>query len=853
MNLSICLDQYASNFDINNLSTNGFNIYTNLDNFTTPIAQGIPYQNLFSPPIGNCPYLLNNVPAGVTQILVVDNCTLTPPTKITNLPPTSQELTINCCYALIDVPQTPPTTSSFCTTCSLDFDVFSSSYVGQIVAGNLTSTCGPVTDYTIGWYRDGDYSSPEFISGFGNAFLPYTNLHPLTGNYSVPALAGDWEGIIHDIAINGITYSSVSGSAGGQPIPFESCFGTIVVEPLECDNGTFSGKYSHQFTFNSQAVGTTTAPVSLTYVLSPSTKYFAYAFQGLYIWDDLEIKWKSGNPAATSNPSLYSQPIYLEKIRIGADTQTNIPWQQYESTYSLPGAYPASNFDGQYSSVNNTWPKYVETSQFFQRVLTLTSLETSSNPLFPDLLEITVSPRPNNNNTQWVAGFQCLENFTCVDCMFEDYPNKLPKIYYIELDKIYGCDQQRLVIFNSSSCTLSTSTSDWMGRNIGSVGQNQLAQPNINYIGAQPQYVDASGNNGSYTLPWVPISQIKSCGSPSSYSNSCGSPSTGTITAAQSNNQIQLTFNLESDYLSYKNPLTGYQANPAFWTPITCSSNTVDYYKTFSVRVPIQSPTANCGDNSWFKEFFFHRNDLPNIQYVESPSTNAWSITIPQTPIVNCYSSSLTCDNCFSIINDFVNDYNISITSPPFSYTTNVGAKLAFPIGQSWVYSSTAYPASGSVCSTNPNNPPGYMSYNESQIYPWYGSHTIPFISSSNGWTNLPTLGAFIPCSAQTGSYPITYNNGSLGLVYMGKVKGYTARYLHLGGNGFDYTLSTDDFELYAEAGFGPTGSSNATTISPYPCPDPLTAKIYSYIGGVATMYSSSHFWNGTTPTLVID
>jgi hypothetical protein len=168
MNISICLDQYASNFNLNALSSNGFSIYTDLDNFTTPIAQGIPYQNLFSPPVGNCPYLLTNVPVGATQLLVIDNCTSNPTLPGTTTP-TSQELLIDCCYALIDIPQDPP--PPFCVSCSLDFDVFSSSYVGQIVAGNLISNCGPVTDYTIGWYKDGDYSSPEFISGYGNSFL----------------------------------------------------------------------------------------------------------------------------------------------------------------------------------------------------------------------------------------------------------------------------------------------------------------------------------------------------------------------------------------------------------------------------------------------------------------------------------------------------------------------------------------------------------------------------------------------------------------------------------------------------------------------------------------------------------
>jgi hypothetical protein len=42
-----------------------------------------------------------------------------------------------------------------------------------------------------------------FISGYGNAFLPYQLPHPLAGNTAPYVTAGDWEGIIHDIAING--------------------------------------------------------------------------------------------------------------------------------------------------------------------------------------------------------------------------------------------------------------------------------------------------------------------------------------------------------------------------------------------------------------------------------------------------------------------------------------------------------------------------------------------------------------------------------------------------------------------------------------------------------------------------
>ena len=850
MDFAICLDQFSTNFNLSSLSPNGFSVYTDLD-YNNPIASGIPYQDLFAPPIGNCP-LIVNVPQGATQLLVIDACTTLPTNvaPIFNAGSSANSLITQCCYAIIPVPVEP---ISWCDTSGLEFDVFSSSFVGQIIAGDLTSTLGTVTDYKIGWYLDGDYSSPVFTSGKGTAFTPYQFTHPLTGNSAVPALAGDWEGIIHDIAINGTTYSSVSGSANGTPIPFESCFDTIVVEPLECDNGTFSGKYSHQFTFNSQAVGTTPAPVSLTYALDSTTQYFAYAFMGLSVWDELEIKFKSGNPSATTNPSLYSQPIYLEKLRIGFDTLQTIPYQQYESTYSLPGSYPANNFDGQLSSVNNTWPKYTQNSGFSQRVLTLTNLETSSNPAFPDLLEITITPNPTNNNTQWIAGFQCMDSFDCADCQFEDYPNQLPKIWKVELDKIYGCDAQRLLIYQSSSCNSLSITSDWMGANIGVFGLPGLSAPQINLINANPSFLN-SGNVGTSYYPFnhIPLKGNTSCAPISGYSLTCASPSTGTITFAKTQNQIQLVFNLESDYLYYKGYLLGYTPS----SPIPCNGTTgaFSYYKTISVIIPTQGINANCGDNTTSYSARFHVNDTLNIIYNESPSTNYWSITIPQTAIANCYPQNLNCDNCYTQIQNFINIYNAELLSPSFSYTTNVGAKYLVPFYQTTMVQNTTGGTSGSYCVNAPNEVINTINSGEMQWYPWYSTHTIPFISSSTGWTNLPSLGAFIPCSNQTGSYPYSFNHSAYGLCYAGKTNGYSVRFPHLTGSGFDYSLSTNDFEIYAEYGYGITGSIQATqNIFPSPCPDPSSSLIYSYSGSTATVHTSSYFVGGVAPIVIID
>jgi hypothetical protein len=851
MNISVCLDQYASNYNLNALSSNGFNIYTNLD-LVNPIVQGIPYTSLFSPPLGTCPYLLNNVPAGVTQLYVADNC-VSNPLDPTSTIPTFQELVIDCCYAIIDVPPTPPTTASFCTTCSLNFDVFSSSYVGQIIAGNLTSACGPITSYKIGWYKDGDYSAPVFTSGKGTAFLPYLQTHPLTGSSAVPVLAGSWEGIIHDIIINGVTYSSVSGSANGQPIPFESCFDTIVVDPLTCINGTVSpliSKYSHQINYNSQAAGTTPSPVSLTYNLSPNTKYFAYVFRGFSIWDEIEIKFKSGNPAATSDPSLYVNPIYLEKLKVGYDVPMTPSSFNQATTPQLPGNWniptnPAANFNG---ILNNVWPKSFNSPSFFQRTLTLTTLETSSNPAYPDQLEITITPNPTNNNTQWKAGFQCLEDFTCTDCTFENWPNNIPKIWKVRLEKVYGCDKQRVGIFLTASCNTFNNTSDFMGYNhYGNL--DPFTNPKSNLVGSLMGLVPTMLY--SPTSGYVTLTPAGGCSLQPINPPSCGPSSTGTITLNKTYHQIQLTFNLESDYLYYKNNLI--QAHtyntPVLTGPISCTTNPydLDYYRWYAVTLPIQGPYANCGDNTTYNRYYFHYNDYFNVVYNESPSTNTWSITIPQTPLIDCYPAATACNTCKNTVTSWVLYYNSFMNSPtPVTYTTYTGAKTFSPFSPFKITSAFTPAPSGSACYNGPT---------DSHTYNWYANHTVPFISSSTGWVNLYSLQANIPCLPNaTGSFPEEWVQSPYNGSYSGFTFKYATRFPNLTGS-FNYSLSTNDFEIYSYVGYGATGSMNYDDngVFPVPCNSPSASKIFSHIGGVSTIYTASQFWNGVTPVVVID
>jgi hypothetical protein len=842
MSYAICLDQNTPNFNINNLSSNGFIIYANLGNgFNTVIDQGVPANLLFSFPNGICPYNVN-LPQGTTQILVIDQCisgldvaSIFSPANIA-----AGTITIECCYAIIDIPQGPPPV--FCETCPLIFDEFPTSTIGLLVAGNLTSTCGPVTDYVIGWYLNGNYSAPVLTSGYGTLFTPYQFTHPLTGNNSVPVFSGNWEGIIHDIAINGVTYSSVSGSAGGQLIPFESCFDTIVVDPLQCDNGPFQGiaKYTHQINFNSQAAGTTSAPVSLTYALDPTTKYFAYLFDSYYVYDEIEIKWKSGDPSVTTNPSLYSQPIYLEKLKRGTDfPYSNLPPQTNPNI-------PLS----QNTVINNIWPKESNTSITnsypfgFQRVLTLTSLETSSNVLLPDLLEITITPNPTNNNTQWKAAFQCLDDFDCINCNYSNYPNSLPKISSFYLEKQYGCDAQQLTTYYTGCLNNS---------DLINLFDNPLTSLNGTLVGSTGNV----GGQNSITSPgngFLPLTPTIICNSQTGGGSNCSPPSNGgTITLNKPPQQIQLTFDLYSDYLHYKNNLNLAYSNINITSPISCpaGSTNLDYYKYFTVTIPIQqSPTANCGDNTILYSYYFHTNDYFNIVYTNdnNPNATSWAITIPQSTMVNCHPI-LNCNNCNDTINTYINNYNQNVQNQTtFTFTTTIGAKLIDPFyGSNLVYTfQNGTTPSGSVCA-NTINASKYFSI------PWYSTYTIPFIpnpSIPGSWNNLFSLSGSIPCDFS--EYPVRNALNDSGWGYVGYVLGVQVRFPNLTSS-FNYSLSTNDFEIYSLTNLTATGSYDVTPyVYPLPCPDPFSSLIYSYIGGVPTVYSASYFVGGS-PTLTID
>jgi hypothetical protein len=805
MNYTLCLDPYSINFNPSQLSGNGFNIYTDDDNFASPIATNVPASAIFTAPLGNCgsplAVSLFNVPAGATQILIVDNCTPTPLIEvIPNLTPTENLIgegipySTECCYALIDIPES---CKSFCDDCNIEFDTIDLSPVGRIIAGNLQSSCGTVTDYVIGWYRNGDYSSPAITTGFGTAF-PYQFPHPLTSTTAPMVLDGLYEGIILDAIINGTQYSSVaSGSGVGTPIPFESCFGTMVVNALECSNGTFSLPYTHQISLTAAGNGIPSGPVSATYLLENTTNYFAYEFTGYSIYDELEIKFISGDPSATTDPLLYSQPIYLEKLRLGSDTTTDL----YNIAQITSDVYPKTHND----------------SSAFKRTITLTSLERNLG----DKLEITVTPNPSNPQTSWVLKLQCLDTFNCDLCLFED---PIPtKIVGIELDRvpssINSCNLQRFKYqFIACDHTGSDLWSTYVQSYLPSDGNWSEINP-WNFLSV------ASGTFCTHNATW-PSNVCAPVGSGTITFEKNNVFSNGISTTGQNLGKLLFTFNNSNDYYHYKNNLLAQEAIlTSTLGPITTDPTDYKYYSGYILYVPIGNSV--CGDGTTNKEYNIHRTAFPNIIFTEIPSINSWAIEIPMPEVLDGLTFS-GCNNCIGLnYNNNNNSIIDTFNSSSFHYsnqitpaqTNNFSSKYTIPWGYRWL-------TTGS--SQAPISYTATFAGHAAMLY--YSANTLPFISSSNsptGWINLPSLGGN-PCP----SYSASLQAGGAAYQY-GYSYYYNSTWINLNTN-------PDDFEIRAYI-----INNSGTPISP-------PALIYSYIGGVATVLQPQFFFGGT-PTLTVD
>jgi hypothetical protein len=181
-----------------------------------------------------------------------------------------------------------------------------------------------------------------------------------------------------------------------------------------------------------------------------------------------------------------------------------------------------------------------------------------------------------------------------------------------------------------------------------------------------------------------------------------------------------------------------------------------------------------------------------------------------------------------------VNNINFSSTTTPVLNVTNIyGSKFLNPWEAAY-----SFPFNPPINNTALVNIAGFQ-----RSMPYYSWNTLPFISSSNGWVNLPTLGAN-PCPTLISSsmpYEVpTYWNNSVNLGYYnwGQEAGYLMYFPNL-------TASSDWFQIYTVVSAS-NGYSPSINI---PTPGQM---IYQYSASIGTVYSSSFFENGS-PTVIID
>jgi hypothetical protein len=299
---------------------------------------------------------------------------------------------------------------------------------------------------------------------------------------------------------------------------------------------------------------------------------------------------------------------------------------------------------------------------------------------------------------------------------------------------------------------------------------------------------------------------------------------------------ISMSFNNSVDYQFYKDQLIAQEASLIFYAgPLTLNPTLPEYYCYYRLQIP--TTNIACGDGVPFTEYKISRTAYPNIVYVENPSNNYWSITIPMPVITNQFPQT-SCSNCYGLIQQFVGtgNFDSQASTNNVSIVNTFGSKFAFPL---YIY----YITQGAPTITTQDS--SYYIFRREM--PIYSFKTLPFVSSSAGWVNLPTLEA-VPCPTLVSS-SMPYINNATGAWTLAYYQGTEMQYIFHFPN-----ILTDSnwFKLYTNV-----TSSNGLQIQPSEYTNPPTTAIqphliYEYSASIGTVYSSSYFVNGA-PILTID
>jgi hypothetical protein len=521
-----------------------FNIYSNVDNYIDPFQINVTYSNLFG---GNCPYIMGDVPDGTTSIKIIDTLT-------------------KCCVTINIL------SNNLCTTCDLDFNTYSATTIGKIVAGNITGSCdSSITDYLISWYGPDSTTNVAFTSGFGNEFIPYNHIHPLTGMSSVLVPSGIYEPIIDKVIINGLTFSQTGGT-GTIPANLD-CLPTFTVESLKCDDvngGSDLTQYSHKFSYSAETGGAIPQPVSTTFELSASTNYFAWKFQGQTVPDEIKL---------TFIGSAYSNnPIVLDYWRIGTSGV---------STLVTP----------------TTYPRRYNTSDYFGKVIPLSGLSVTNG----DNILIEMIPSTSNTQTSWTFYCGCLDEFNCDICTPSSATTVSGTTSYqfkISADTIttesFPCGV-RLKLSVISDCPYSSYT--------GSGYYLYAPFYNANKVYLPDNKIDYGPGSPNETNLMYYNQKICSLPTPVITPTCITSGSSVTITYNKSPNLFRVISNnlLVLDTYFYQPYLSNIVPNIS---PFSGDNTNVGFYKYFTIQYTTATGLQTCGDIVGTREIHFHQSSV---------------------------------------------------------------------------------------------------------------------------------------------------------------------------------------------------------------------------------------------------
>jgi hypothetical protein len=661
--------------------TNPITIYSNTDSYFSPFTS-ITLNQITS---GNCPLILTGIPDGTTTLRLHSSNNY-------------------CCDILLEC-------NDLCTTCDLGFNSYTSTTIGNIVAGSLTGSCdNPITDYLINWYGPSETASPRStniaaVSGFGTEFPDYNYPHPLTGTSALPMERGYYVPVIDKVRINGVDFS-ITGGTGYVPANLD-CFDGIpvYVSGYTCDNGTEVGNYSHRVRFETDGGSRPPQALSSSFILSATTNFFAWKFQGEDVPDQLKLTFRGA--------AYGFEPIILDWWEVGSNLG-NINQMQNQ----------------------NVFPKSADTSTFISKVTTLTGLSVADD----DTIKLEVIPSPTNNNTSWDFYFTCLETFTCDSC-YDNYENESFKIIGSEVTGVTNsCNDSIFITIPFSGCNLNELNTTDLYKYYGTTNQNALFNNQASY-----PYTSSWGTgllsfnsiNCGYGSTSISYGNCTASNSYMSFTkDNSGVDGTGLIKMVFSGSSALTDFNkMYNSYLTNKNAFSG------------SSSNTdVSYYRFLQLKISDAVGDTPCGDDTGFYYYKIHH---PTAVVSTGLTMGVYSLDITMPTITKGYFPTSCEQYCDAGVNWYVQNINSDSTGTSNNRVVinNVGSSYNDPF---YGRSALSYNVNTSTGITQSS----YYNINANSLY------TIPASGTSN--TLIPSLSGQVCDYSNHGilSIPDLSNNG---------------------------------------------------------------------------------------------